>query len=82
MAESQDMVLMRAIEHHATIVAAYDGSEVHGHVVALLNALAESYKLDLIDVDPAGLVRVQSAIKQVLAIRNAITGSGPIVPRI
>jgi hypothetical protein len=74
--------VMSSIEHHAVALQSYIGSEAHTHMVGLLNALIESYKLDLIEVDVADLVRVQSALRQVLAINKAVQGVGPAIPRI
>lgn len=74
--------VLAAVEHHARALQAFAGAEAHTHMVGLLTALAESYKLDLIEVDEAGLVRVQSALRQVVAINRAIQGSGPAIPKI
>lgn len=50
----------------------YTGGDAHRHVCDLMMALEESYKHDLITVDADNLVRVQTALRQVVAIREAI----------
>ena len=63
-------------------VRAYEGSELSAHAIELLDALAASYCLDLIDVAPEGLVRLQAALKQVTALRNIFANDGMDLPKI
>ena len=48
----------------------------------MLDALIESYKLDLMRVMPDGLVRVQTAIQQTNAIRAVSNGQTHFLPKI
>jgi hypothetical protein len=53
-------------------VVDYRGSEAMKHMVALFDALLETYKSELITIDPAKLERKQGAAQQVKAIRDCI----------
>lgn len=61
---------------------AYIGSEAHTHMVGLLNALADGYRAELVEVSAEHLVRVQTALRQVLALRDSINTEGASAPRI
>lgn len=61
---------------------AYIGAEAHNHMVGLLSALADCYRAELVDVTPDQLVKVQTALRQVLALRDSITTEGASAPRI
>jgi len=63
-------------------VRAYQGSELSEHAIALLDALTASYCLDLVHVAPEGLVRIQSALKQVSFLRNVFANDGMDIPKI
>lgn len=60
----------------------YAGSDVSKQAIALLDALYDCYCLDLIDVSPDGLVRLQAAIKQVTYLRNVFANDGMDIPKI
>lgn len=60
----------------------YAGSDVSKQAIAVLDALYDCYCLDLIDVAPDGLVRIQAAIKQVTYLRNVFANDGLDVPKI
>lgn len=72
----------RALVDATAVVRAYAGSDVSRHLVELLDALSAGYCLDLIEVGPEGLLRLQAAIKQVRALRTVISGGGLDTPRI
>ena len=63
-------------------VRAYAGSELSQHAVDLLDALVTSYCLDLIHVQPEGLVRLQAALKQTVALRSVFANDGLDIPKI
>jgi hypothetical protein len=64
------------------IVRAYADSELSGHLVSLMDALTATYSLELMHVSTDGLVRVQSALRQVLALRDVLTNDGLNDPKI
>jgi hypothetical protein len=80
--EDDSLRVMAAIETQARELRHFRGTDQSKLLVGLLNALAESYRLDLADVAPDGLVRVQTALRQVLAIRDVLTSEHPTLPRI
>ena len=51
-------------------------------MVAMLDALIDSYKIDLMHVNADGLVRLQSCIRQVLAIRAVVADESQDLPKI
>ena len=73
---------MLAVETLTRDCRAYVGTEPCRQFIALLNALAETYKLDLIDVTPAGLVHTQTALRQVLLLRDALISPQPLLPKV
>lgn len=50
----------------------FQGTEAHKQITELLQALEDGYKHDLTTVSVEGLVRVQTALRQVSNIRQAI----------
>lgn len=63
-------------------VGAYAGSDCARMVVDLLDVLIASYCLDLMEVKPEGLIRVQSAVKQASALRDVLSGASRGIPKI
>lgn len=63
-------------------VRGYAGSDVSRAVVEMLDALVASYCLDLIYVKPEGLIRLQSALQQVTALRDVLSDDGRDIPKI
>ena len=61
-------------------VRAYADSDLSKHAIEMLDALAASYCLELINVAPEGLVRLQSALKQVSALRDVFANDGCDLP--
>lgn len=74
--------VMQSIEHHTRELRLFRGSDQSRLMVGLLNALVESYRQDLADVTPEGLVRVQTALRQTLALRDVFTSEHATLPRI
>ena len=66
----------------AKAVRAYADSDLSRHAIELMDALAASYCLDLINVAPEGLVKIQSALKQVAALRDVFANDGIDIPKI
>ena len=64
------------------VVREYAGTDGSRAMVAMLDALAQSYLIDLVSVNPDGLVAIQSALKQVYAIRNVLGNDGQDIPKI
>ena len=61
----------------------YATSEAVRSVIKLLDALEEQYKADLETVDTDSLVRLQTALRQVTALRKSITDQhGYALPKI
>lgn len=63
-------------------VRQYAGSDVSRHVIEMLDCLAQSYVMDLVNVPVEGLVPLQAAIKQVYAIRSVLDNDGLDIPKI
>ena len=61
---------------------AYRASEQSKHLASLLDALAESYRIELESVSPDGLARVQAALAQTRALRAALTDEIGELPKI
>lgn len=72
----------KALCDSVVAVRAYEGSELSKHAVEMLDALAAGYCLELVFVEPQGLVRVQSALRQVNALRAVFANEGVDVPKI
>lgn len=66
----------------STVVRAYSHSEAARALVALLDALIETYKMDLMQVKPDKLVELQSKLFQTVAIRNVVADATSELPRI
>ena len=60
----------------------YAGSEISTQAIELLDALSASYCLDLVYVQPEDLIRVQSALRQVAALRAVFANDGIDIPKI
>lgn len=65
-----------------SVVRAYSGSDVSRNVIEMLDALGSSYTMDLVHCKPEDLIRIQSAIKQIYAIRNVLAAEGFDIPKI
>lgn len=64
------------------LVREYATSDGSRAVVALMDALIAVYCLELMGVSAEGLAHVQAALKQVMAIRRALTNEGVDPPKI
>lgn len=73
---------IRDMGNAAQVVCAYADSDTARATCAMLDALIESYKLDLVHVLPEHLIRTQAAIQQTVAIRNVIAGVSSGIPKI
>jgi len=78
----QEQTINQALIEATRNVRSYKGSELSGHAIELLDALTASYCLDLVHVAPEGLVRLQSALKQVSYLRNVFANDGLDIPKI
>lgn len=63
----------RHLADTVTVAREFMGGEAHKSLVDMLTALENAYKEELIDVRPEGLVRLQSCIQQVRAIKDTLT---------
>ena len=73
--------LQRELIEATSVVRAYAGSDVSVNVIAMLDALGQSYTMDLVHCTVDDLVRIQSALKQVYAIRNVLASDGQNIPK-
>lgn len=73
---------IRDMANAAEVVRAFSGSDTSIAICALLDALIESYKLDLMRVLPEHLYQLQAAIRQTQSIRNVIAGESRDIPKI
>lgn len=71
-----EMINLRRMEDASMAIKEYNKSELSQHILVLLDSLAESYKEDLASVDEAGLKTLQAKLRQTIAIRDVIAGSG------
>ena len=65
----------RAMADSAVAVAAYKGSDAMVQMDEMLTNLADVYRCQLADVGVDELVRIQSCLRQTLAIRAVIRGA-------
>lgn len=72
---------LNAMHDRTEALRAYVGSEQHVHLMGLLFALEALYKDQLVTVAPEGLLAVQGPLKQVIALRGALTSPG-MSPRV
>jgi hypothetical protein len=77
----QQLMQERLIEATRT-VRQYAGSDASNAVIEMLDGLARSYLIDLVNVDVTGLVKLQAAIQQVYALRNVLANDGLDIPKI
>ena len=63
---------IRAMADAAVVVAQYQGSDAIKAVDEMLTELANVYRCQLADVSVDELVRIQSCLRQTLAIRGVI----------
>lgn len=82
MRKSDEQIASHELEVTTAAVRQYAGSDCSRHVIAMLDALGKSYALDLLHVKPDGLLQLQSCMRQVFAIRNALADDGIDVPKI
>lgn len=71
-----------ALVEETRVVRAFAGSEASRAIVSMLDALSATYAVDLIDVSPENLVRLQAQFKQVRAIRDLVADNGADTARI
>jgi hypothetical protein len=64
------------------VVRAYAESEGSRAIIAMLDALGQSYAMDIVHCTVDQLVQLQSSIKQVYALRNVIANDGMNIPKI
>lgn len=74
--------LRARISEQTLILREYTGGDTHRHFLELLKALEESYKHDLTSVTVDDLVRVQTALKQVVALRESIVAGSISEPKV
>lgn len=77
-----------AIAAHQALLTAcssvreYSGCAPYTQAIEMLDALESCYVLELRETGPDGLVRLQSALRQVGLIRNVLTGDAESLPKI
>lgn len=74
--------LHRAICDSTQAVGDFSGCDAYRVLLAMLDALVDSYQRDLMTVSPEALVKTQSAAAQVIAIREAVLGNKHAHPKI
>ena len=78
----EQLAVQKDMNSAASVVRAYAGSDASSAVLAMLDALMDSYKLDLMHVRPDGLERLQAAIQQSAAIRAVVANDTLDSPKI
>ena len=76
------MTAMKNMANAAEVVRAFSSSDTAKATCAMLDALIESYKLDLMHVTPEGLIRLQAALRQTQSIRDVVAGESQDIPKI
>lgn len=76
------LTAMKQMASATSVVRAYAGSDPSKALLALLDALIDSYKLDLMDVTPDKLTHLQAAIRQTAAIRAVVADDTTDAPKI
>lgn len=76
------LTVMKQMASATSVVRAYAGSDASKAMLVLLDALIDSYKLDLMHVKPDGLERLQAAIQQAAAIRAVVADDTTDIPKI
>lgn len=76
------LTAIKQMSSATTVVRAYAGSDASNALLAMLDALIDSYKLDLMHVKPDGLDRLQAAIQQTVAIRAVVADDTADPPKI
>lgn len=66
---------IRAMADSAVVVAEYKSSDAMSAMDKMLSDLADVYRNQLADVSVDELVRIQSCLRQTLAIRGVIRGT-------
>ncbi len=74
--------LQREAADALVAVRQFGMSEPVRSVVKMLDALEAQYRADFENVTVANLVPLQTALKQVVALRQSITASGHLDPKI
>lgn len=68
----------RSLVDATNVAKEYFGADAIRAVTNMLEALEESYKADLADVDTDGLIALQSKLKQTQAIRKVLSKEMPL----
>lgn len=82
MRRSEVMDALGQIEGRVEALRAYAGTETITHLVGLLCALQTVYMHDLVDITPEALPIKQGALRQVMALLDAIDGPQALMPRL
>lgn len=80
--KNRDQLMHEQLIDTTRTVRAYAGSDCSKCVIEMLDSLGQSYCMDLVNIQVDGLVALQSAIKQVYAIRNVLANEGMDLPKI
>lgn len=77
-----EMTAMKQMASATSVVRAYAGSDSSKALLSMLDALIDSYKLDLMVVTPDKLMHLQAAIRQTAAIRAVVADDTTDIPKI
>lgn len=72
----------RQMQEATKEVAEFAGSPAMRKMGELLDAMAQCYASDLVHVLPEQLLQTQAKLKQVLALRDLVTGASDTAPKI
>lgn len=82
MNKSKDQLMHERLIEESRTVRQFAGSDASRAAIAMLDVLAQSYIIDLVNINVDGLIPMQAAIKQVYAIRNILANEGQDIPKI
>ena len=73
---------MRVLASSTEVVTMFAESDCAKVIVFMLDNLIDNYKLDLMNVKPEGLERLQASIQQSMAIRDVVANETRSIPKI
>lgn len=76
------MKYMQHMENAASVVRQFSTCDLSRTICVMLDALMDAYKADLMRVAPEDLVKLQTAILQVQAIRGVVSAESKDPPKI
>jgi len=74
--------LLHKAQASMAAVREYSGTDLFNHLRELLGSLADLHTAELVNIEPEALRYKQGAIRQVIAIRDALTANETTIPTV